>query len=163
MTGGRASRQKGNRLERALVHALQEAGFAAERVPLNGSGGGSYTGDLIVPPLGRGLRAEAKARTNAFNQLYAWLAAADLLIVRRDRAEPLVVVPLKLAVEVATAAVRLRNPDTVGSEICCRVHCDRAAAVAVAILQICETAPPHERRAALEGSLRDEFGGGDNA
>jgi hypothetical protein len=37
VTGGRASRQKGDRVERASVHALQDAG-AAERVPLTTSG-----------------------------------------------------------------------------------------------------------------------------
>ncbi len=46
--GGRASRDKGNRAERAIVKFLQERGFAAERVPLSGSAGGSYLGDLTV-------------------------------------------------------------------------------------------------------------------
>jgi Holliday junction resolvase len=95
-------------MERALVRALQDHGFAAERVPLSGSAGGSYTGDLTVPLLGRDLRIEAKARGHGFNQLYAWLDAADLLIVRADRSEPLVVVPLRLALEIATAAERGR-------------------------------------------------------
>src|SRR4051812_32218155 len=51
MRGGRASRQKGNRAERAIVKLLQDQGFAAERVPLSGSAGGSYIGDLTVPIL----------------------------------------------------------------------------------------------------------------
>jgi Holliday junction resolvase len=85
MTGGRGARQKGNRLERALVRALQDNGFAAERVPLSGSAGGSYTGDLTIPLLGRDLRVEAKARGNGFQQLYRWLGGADLLIVRANR------------------------------------------------------------------------------
>jgi Holliday junction resolvase len=108
MSGGRASRQKGNRLERALVRALQDNGFAAERVPLSGSAGGSYTGDLTVPLLGRDLRVEAKARGSGFQQLYGWLNGADLLIVRADRSEPLVVLPLRLAIEIAKAAERGR-------------------------------------------------------
>jgi Holliday junction resolvase len=37
MSGGRASRQKGDRAERAIVKVLQDHGFAAERVPLSGS------------------------------------------------------------------------------------------------------------------------------
>jgi Holliday junction resolvase len=104
---GRAPRRKGDRLEHALVRALQEHGFAAERVPLSGSAGGSYTSNLTVPLLGRDLRIEAKARGTGFNQLYSWLNGADgadLLIVRADRSEPLVVVPLKLAIEIAKAA-----------------------------------------------------------
>jgi Holliday junction resolvase len=103
-SGGRASRQKGNRVERAIVHALQEAGFAAERVPLSGSAGGRYLGDISVPLLGLDRTVEVKARAHGFQQLYAWLEARDLLIVRADRCEPLVVLPLRLAIEIATIA-----------------------------------------------------------
>ena len=53
--GGRASRAKGNRTERAVVRFLQNAGFSAERVPLSGSAGGSYFGDITVPVIGRDL------------------------------------------------------------------------------------------------------------
>jgi Holliday junction resolvase len=106
MTGGRASRQKGNRVERALVHALQDAGFAAERVPLSGAARGRFGGDLSVPLLGIDRRVEVKARATGFRQLYEWLDGADLLIVRADRCQPLVVLPLKLAVEIAVVAER---------------------------------------------------------
>jgi Holliday junction resolvase len=109
MSGGRSPRQKGNRMERALVRALQEAGFAAERVPLSGAAGGSYTADLTVPLLGRDLRVEAKARGSGFNQLYSWLGGADLLIVRADRSEPLVILAFRLAVEIAKAAENSRS------------------------------------------------------
>ena len=108
MSGGRASRDKGNRMERALVLQLQAAGFAAERVPLSGSAGGSYLGDLTVPLLGRDLCVEAKARKDGFRELYRWLAERDLLVVKADRREPLVVIPLRLAIEIATAAERGR-------------------------------------------------------
>jgi Holliday junction resolvase len=73
MTGGRASRQKGNRLELALVRALQDAGFAAERVPLSGAARGRFGGDLSVPLLGVDRRVECKCRGNGFGQLYSWL------------------------------------------------------------------------------------------
>jgi Holliday junction resolvase len=49
---GRRSRDKGARSERALVKFLQNAGFAAERVPLSGATGGRYVGDVPVPLLG---------------------------------------------------------------------------------------------------------------
>ncbi|MGB9388822.1 MAG: hypothetical protein WCB70_02340 [Xanthobacteraceae bacterium] len=104
MSGGRASRQKGNRLERALVNALQAAGFAAERVPLSGAARGRFGGDLSVPILGADRRVEVKARANGFRKLYDWLNGADLLIVRADRSEPLVVIPFRFAVEIAKAA-----------------------------------------------------------
>jgi Archaeal holliday junction resolvase (hjc) len=106
MRGGRASRQKGNRAERALVRALQDNGFAAERVPLSGSAGGKYCGDLTVPILGKDHVVEVKVRATGFSQLYSWLEGRDMLLVRADRREPLVVVPLALAIEVATAAER---------------------------------------------------------
>ena len=104
--GGRASRQKGNRGERALVRFLQERGFAAERVPLSGSARGRFGGDVSVPLLGVDRRVEVKCRGNGFNRLYDWLAGNDLLIVRADRREPLVVIPLRLAAEVAAVAER---------------------------------------------------------
>src|SRR5438874_6629522 len=106
MSGGRASRQKGNRAERAIVLFLQARGFPAERVPLSGSAGGSYLGDLLVPVLGIDRVVEVKVRAKGFAQLYAWLVDRDILIVRADRREPLVVLPLKLAAEIAAKAGR---------------------------------------------------------
>src|SRR6516164_7116790 len=108
MIGGRGARQKGNRLERALVRVLQGAGFAAERVPLSGAARGRFGGDLSVPLLGVDRRVEVKSRGNGFKQLYEWLNGADFLIVRQDRAEPLVVIPFRLATEIAQAAENSR-------------------------------------------------------
>jgi Holliday junction resolvase len=104
MKGGRASRDKGNRAERAIVKFLQEQGFAAERVPLSGSAGGSYLGDLTVPVLNVDRVVEVKVRAKGFRELYRWLEQRDILIVRADRCEPLVVLPLKLAAEIAAKA-----------------------------------------------------------
>jgi len=111
MSGGRAPRQKGDRNERALIRALQDRGLDAERVPLSGSAGGSYTGDLTVPLLGRDHVVEVKVRATGFATLYAWLANRDLLIIRADRRTPLVICPLPLAIEVATAAERNKGGD----------------------------------------------------
>ena len=109
MTGGKSPRQKGDRVERAIVKALQAAGFGAERVPLSGSAGGSYKGDVTVPLLGVDRCTEVKARANGFRELYAWLVDRDLLVVKADRREPLVVLPLRLALEVAKAAEASRG------------------------------------------------------
>ncbi len=108
MSGGRSPRQKGNRTERALVRFLQDRGFAAERIPLSGSAGGRYAGDLSVPVLGVDRVVEVKVRGNGFRELYSWLGDRDFLIVRADRLEPLVVIPLKLATEIAVAAEKNR-------------------------------------------------------
>ncbi len=107
--GGRASRQKGNRLERAIVRLFQDHGVGAVRVPLSGSAGGSYSGDLTVPILGRNLVVEAKARANGFAQFYSWLEGRDALIIKADRRNSLVVLPLRVAVGIAIAA-KTRKP-----------------------------------------------------
>jgi Holliday junction resolvase len=96
----RASRRKGAAEERALVRFLQQRGFAAEKVSRTG-----YRGpDLSVPLLGVDRAVEVKARGNGFATLYRWLGSADLLIVRANRREPLVVIPLWLASEIAAEA-----------------------------------------------------------
>jgi Holliday junction resolvase len=104
--GGRRSREKGNRAERAIVAFLQDSGFAAERVPLSGSAGGKYAGDVTIPLLGRDMCAEVKVCAHGFGQLYAWLDGREILIVRQDRREPLVILPLRLAAEIASYAER---------------------------------------------------------
>jgi hypothetical protein len=48
-------------------------------------------------------------RANGFRQLYDWLQGRDVLVVRSDRKEPLVVVPLRLALEIARVAERGRR------------------------------------------------------
>jgi Holliday junction resolvase len=115
MKGGRSPRQKGNRAERALVRYLQNQGFAAERVPLSGSAGGRYAGDLSVPVLGVDRRVEVKVRGNGFRRLYDWLGNHDFLIVKADRLEPLVVLRLKFASEIAALAEQTKNSCKAGS------------------------------------------------
>ncbi len=100
MSGGRASRDKGNGAERAIVNLLKERGFKAERVPLSGSAGGSYEGDLTVPIAGVSRVVEVKVRSRGFRQLYDWLVNRDILIVMADRCEPLVILPLALAADI---------------------------------------------------------------
>src|SRR3954452_9716115 len=71
MRGGKASRQKGNRAERDIGRFLQERGFAAERVPLSGSAGGSYLGDLTVPVIGIDRGVGVKCCADGFRELYS--------------------------------------------------------------------------------------------
>lgn len=104
MSGGRASRDKGNRAERALVKFLQAHGFAAERVPLSGSAGGRFACDVSLPLLGVDRKVEVKVRKDGFRELYKWLDGAELLIVKADRRDPLVVMPLGIAAKIAAVA-----------------------------------------------------------
>jgi hypothetical protein len=107
--GGKASRDKGSRTERAIVRALQNRGLAAERVPLSGAARGRFGGDISVPALGRDLRGEAKCRGNGFARLYDWLEGADFLVLRADRRELLVVTWLELAAEIVAMAERAKG------------------------------------------------------
>lgn len=87
----KASRDKGQREERKIVHLFQEAGIGAERIPLSGSAGGSFGGDVTLPVAGVDRKFEAKVRANGFVQLYDWLGANYGLFVRSDRNPSLVV------------------------------------------------------------------------
>ena len=70
-------------------------------MPLSGAVGGRFAGDIVLPLLGRDLCVEVKARADGFRELYSWLNQRDVLIVKADRQEPLVIVRLPLAAEIA--------------------------------------------------------------
>jgi hypothetical protein len=101
---GRRSRSKGARTERSIVNALRASGIAAVRVPLSGAAGGRFAGDILLPVMGRDLCVEVKARAAGFRELYSWLTNRDVLIVKADRQEPLVVLRLSLAAQIAKVA-----------------------------------------------------------
>jgi hypothetical protein len=98
------SRRKGMREEQVLVRFLQDHGFAAEKISRMYRRGP----DLTMPLLGADRTVEINIRSNGFRELYRWLTAADLLIVRADRQPPLVILPLRFAAEIAAAAERGR-------------------------------------------------------
>lgn len=91
---GKFQRDKGLRIERKLVHLHHEAGLPCERVPLSGSAGGSFKGDLIIGDL----RAEVKGRATGagFKTIVDWKEDNDLLFLVMDRREPLVVMDFSL-------------------------------------------------------------------
>jgi hypothetical protein len=94
---GRRSRDKGARTERAIVRALQGQGIAATKISRAWSPGA----DLRVPVLGVDRAVEVKCRSVGFSQLYDWLNQRDVLIVKADYKEPLVVLRMSLAAEIA--------------------------------------------------------------
>lgn len=83
---GKSSRRKGFGGERELARLL-----GGRRIPLSGSAGGEFAGDVEVPGLGRG---EVKRRKDGFRELYKWLESRDFLAVRADRREWLIVMGL---------------------------------------------------------------------
>jgi Holliday junction resolvase len=99
VSGGRGSRQKGDRREREIVALHIDAGIHSERVPL--SGASRYQGngaDIDVYAFGKHaapLVCEVKARASGegFTTLERWLSDNDILFLKRDRADPLVVLP----------------------------------------------------------------------
>lgn len=108
MTGGKFSRDKGARTERALVRYLQEAGFAAERIPLSGAMGGKFKGDISVPVLTHDWTIEVKCRADGFKQIYDYLDGANAAIIKADRRYPIVCLSLDLALSILKIAERNR-------------------------------------------------------
>jgi len=101
MSGAR-HRRKGDRIERELVHRHRALGIKAERYPLSGASRFRGSGhDVDIYALGSEeapLVAEVKARANGagFTTLESWLGDYDALFLRRNNADPMVVVPWRV-------------------------------------------------------------------
>ena len=100
--GGARHRQKGSRVERELVQLHRDIGVHCERYPLSGASRFRGSGhDLDVYARGREeapLVAEVKARKNGagFTTLEKLLADFDCLFLKRNNADPLVVLPWRV-------------------------------------------------------------------
>jgi Holliday junction resolvase len=100
--GGKRSRQKGDRAEREIVAKHVELGIHSERYPLSGASRFRGSGhDIDIYALGRDaapLVAECKARKSGggFVQLEKWLGEYDALFLRRNNADPLIVLPWRV-------------------------------------------------------------------
>lgn len=101
MSGAR-HRRKGDRIEREIVEAHCAVGVHAERYPLSGASRFRGSGhDIDIYAFGREaapLVAECKARGNGggFVQLERWLGEYDLLFLRRNNADALVLMPWRV-------------------------------------------------------------------
>lgn len=107
---GAGQRRKGNRIENEIVHRFLEIGIHAERVPLSGASkyrdNGADVDIYLCGPKDSAeapLVAEVKARKDGrgFTTLENWIGDADLLVLRRDRADPLVALPWSTLVRIA--------------------------------------------------------------
>jgi Holliday junction resolvase len=100
--GGSRHRRKGGRVEREAVDRHKALGVHAERYPLSGSSRFRGSGhDLDIYLFGQNeapLVAEVKARKDGggFATLERWLGEYDLLFLRRNNADPLIVLPWRI-------------------------------------------------------------------
>jgi Holliday junction resolvase len=96
---GTRHRRKGDRIEREIVELHRALGIHSERYPLSGASRFRGSGhDIDIYARGRDeapLVAEVKARKDGagFVTLEKWLGEYDALFLRRNHADPLVVVP----------------------------------------------------------------------
>ena len=104
MSGARP-RRKGDRIERELVDRHKAIDVFAERYPLSGASRFRGSGhDVDVYVFGRDeapLIAECKARKGGagFTTLEKWLGDFDLLFLRKNNADPTIVMPWRNWVE----------------------------------------------------------------
>jgi hypothetical protein len=99
----KASRAKGNRVEREIAKALTELGVPTRRVIGSGAHGhidARLEGDIQIGTYGAHegewlLTGEIKARKSGegFKTLEGWLGSNDLLLLKRNNAPPLAVLP----------------------------------------------------------------------
>jgi Holliday junction resolvase len=101
MSGAR-HRRVGNACEREVVDRHRDLGVKAERYPLSGASRFRGSGhDVDIYAFGTDeapLVAEVKKRKGGagFIQLEKWLADYDLLVLRRNHADPMVVLPWRV-------------------------------------------------------------------
>ena len=100
--GGRRSRAKGDRIEREIVSRHAAIGIKAERYPLSGASRFRGSGhDVDIYAFGTNeapLVGEVKKRKGGagFVTLESWLGQYDALFLRRNNADPLVLVPWRI-------------------------------------------------------------------
>jgi Holliday junction resolvase len=101
MSGAR-HRRKGDRIEREIAERHKALGVHAERYPLSGASrfrGSGHDLDLYIFSRGEAPAiAEVKGRKNGagFATLERWLGEYDALFLRRNNADPLVLLPWRM-------------------------------------------------------------------
>jgi hypothetical protein len=99
---GRGQRQKGARIEPEIVERHSAIGVHAERYPLSGASRFRGSGhDLDIYLFGADeapIKAEVKGRKTGagFVTLENWIGQNDALFLRRDRTDPMVLIPWRV-------------------------------------------------------------------
>src|SRR4051794_7103893 len=96
---GRRHRLKGDRIEREIVELHGAMGIRAERYPLSGASrfrGSGHDVDIYLFGADEApITAEVKARKDGagFVTLENWIGEYDALFLRKDRTDPMVLIP----------------------------------------------------------------------
>jgi Holliday junction resolvase len=98
---GRGHRRKGDRIEREIVERHSAMGIHAERYPLSGASRfrGSDHDDICLFGADQApIKAEMKGRKNGagFVTLENWIGGYDVLFLRKDRTDPMVLIPWRV-------------------------------------------------------------------
>ena len=115
MAGGRKAQRKGYVEENNLVNKHKEIGIRAERVPLSGAanhdGNGGDIDLYLFGENGEKTKTEVKARGNGegFTMLEKWLGDHELMFLKRNRREAMVVVDWPLWVKILEALIEREN------------------------------------------------------
>jgi hypothetical protein len=102
---GRGHRRKGDRIEREIVERHGALGIHAERYPLSGASrfrGSGHDVDLYLFGADEApIKVEVKGRKNGagFKTLEQWIGNYDALFLRRDRTDPMVLLPWRVWVQ----------------------------------------------------------------
>ena len=89
-----SAKAKGRRLEQQVVDELTAIGFECRRQP----GSGIYQGfdHDVVLERGRPFIIECKSRKEGWKTLERWRGKADVLVLKVDRGQPFVYMPLSV-------------------------------------------------------------------
>jgi Holliday junction resolvase len=127
---GAKHRAKGDRIEREIVSRHTEIGVHAERYPLSGANrfrGSGHDLDIYARRDAAPLVAEVKARKSGkgFAQLERWLGDYDALFLRRNNADPMVLLPWRVWAALITDQRSKEFPTSDGGEACRRDPANR--------------------------------------
>lgn len=89
------AKDKGRRLENAIVDELVNNGIPAIRVPLSGSLGGAFSDDVIIGSIDSPIaRIECKNRESISQQIWDWLEGVNFLALKRNHKPMLIVMEI---------------------------------------------------------------------
>jgi Holliday junction resolvase len=99
---GLKHRQKGDRIEREIVARHRSIGIHSERYPLSGASrfrGSGHDVDIYLFGANEApIKAEVKSRKGGagFVTLENWIGGYDALFLRKDRTDPMVLIPWRV-------------------------------------------------------------------